>query len=76
MFKRLFVATGIFGCILFLLMLPGLIQVFSALYDDASIAFYFAMIRVPSATMVAGILVLLLLATLSFWLSGKLVKTA
>jgi hypothetical protein len=75
-FKRFFVATGIFGCVIFLLILPGLIQVFSFFHENADVAFGLSIIPAPPAEMVAGFSILMVLAVLSYWLSGKLVKTA
>ena len=74
-FKRTFVAAGIFGCIIFLLMLPGLFQVFSVFHHEEVTGFGLSIIPAPPAEMVAGISILMVLAVLSYWLSGKLVRS-
>jgi hypothetical protein len=65
-FKRLFVATGIFGCMIFLLLLPGLIQVFAMFWDSgagaSSIGIHIEFgspIRILAASSVLALLALL-----------------
>jgi len=71
--KRLLIAAGIFLGSILLLSLPGLFQIYRALAGpDITFGVYFTL--GPPAAILRGILALVLLAMLSYWLSGKLVK--
>jgi len=72
--KRFLVTTGIFLGSILLLSLPGLFQIYRALAGPhITFGVYFTL--GPPAAILRGIVALMLLAMLSYWLSGKLVKT-
>jgi hypothetical protein len=70
--KRLFIATGIFGLGIFLLLLPTLVRAIYAIWSArATGKGIHASGMANGYTLVAGLALLMLL---SYWLSGKLVK--
>jgi hypothetical protein len=71
--KRFLVATAIFFGSVLLLSLPGLFQIYRTLTEDhVAFGFYFAL--GPPGAVLTGIAFLMVVATLSYWVSGKLVK--
>ncbi|HKF22607.1 MAG TPA: hypothetical protein VKE93_13630 [Candidatus Angelobacter sp.] len=72
--RRFVIATGIFLAAVLLLSLSGLFQIYRFL-AGAHVAWGFYVTLGPPASILKGIAFLILLATLSYWLSGKLVKS-
>jgi len=71
--RRFLVATGIFLAAVLLLSLPGLLQLYRIL-EGPHMATGFYVTAGSPVVILRAILILTLLATLSYWLSGKLVK--
>jgi hypothetical protein len=76
MMKRLFVATGIFGLGIFLLLLPTLWRIGSVMRDSQMSGIGVDVGYWTIEPKLTGVAALFLLAILSYWLSGKLVKAA
>lgn len=72
MVKRVTVAVGIFFVLLGVLMLPTIIAVYRSLTRDEATGVGFVM-GSPGEN-VFRVVVLLVLASIAFWLSGKLIR--